>query len=86
MENEPARTGKRMEGLAVEEPDGEQASVTRISNAAKEVWGKVRGFLAGKKVRRGEEPGSLVVCGDVKGNENGDGLVDLDDIGKKTGR
>jgi hypothetical protein len=66
--------------------DGEQASVTsknRISIAAKEVWGKVTGFLAGKKVRRGEEPGSLVVCGEEKGNENGEGLVDLEDIGKE---
>ena len=66
MENEPTRTGKRLEGLAVEDLEGEQASVTsknRIANAAKEVWMRVRGVLAGKKVRRGDDPGSLVVCG-----------------------
>ncbi len=28
MENEPTRTGKRLEGLAVEDLEGEQASVT----------------------------------------------------------
>jgi hypothetical protein len=86
MANEATRTGKRMEGLAVEDMDDEQASVTsknRISMAAKEVWGKVTGFLAGKKVRRGEEPGSLVVCGEEKGNTDGEGLVDLEDIGKE---
>jgi hypothetical protein len=86
MENEPARTGKRMEGLVVEDADEEQAGVlnkNRISAAAKEVWEKVTGFLAGKKVRRGEEPGSLVVCGEEKGNENGEGLVDLAVIGKE---
>ncbi len=58
-------------------------SKNRISIAAKEVWGKVTGFLAGKKVRRGEEPGSLVVSGEEKGNKNGEGLVDLEDIGKE---
>jgi hypothetical protein len=86
MEDETKRTGKRMEGLAVVEEDGEQASVlnkNRISNAAKEVWEKVTGFLAGKKVRRGEEPGSLVVCDEEKGNGNGGGLVDLADVGKE---
>ncbi len=68
------------------EEDGEQASVlnkNRISIAAKEVWEKVTGFLAGKKVRRGEEPGLLVVCDEEKGNENGGGLVDLADVGKE---
>ena len=86
MENEPTRTGKRLEGLAVEDMEGEQASVTsknRIANAAKEVWMRVRGVLAGKKVRRGDEPGSLVVCGGERGNDDGAGLVDLEVIGKE---
>jgi hypothetical protein len=58
-------------------------SKDRISNAAKKLWMKVKGFLAGKKVRRGDETGALLVCGEVKGNESGEGLVDLDDIGKE---
>ncbi len=29
------------------------------------------------------KPGSLVVCGEEKGNMNGEGLVDLEDIGKE---
>jgi hypothetical protein len=48
MENEPTRTGKRLEGLAVEDLEGEQASVTsknRIANAAKEVWMRMKGVL-----------------------------------------
>jgi hypothetical protein len=86
MENEPTRTGKRLEGLAVEDLEGEQASVmskSKIANAAKEVWMRVRGFLAGKKVRRGDDPGSLVVCGGERGTDDGAGLVDLEVIGKE---
>ncbi len=86
MENQPTRTGKRLEGLAVEDLEGEQASVmskSKIANAAKEVWMRVRGFLAGKKVRRGDDPGSLVVCGGERGTDDGAGLVDLEVIGKE---
>ncbi len=59
MDDEPRRTGKQMERLGVEDNLEEQASVAiknKLSTAAKEAWGKVtvRGFLAGKKVRRGD--------------------------------
>jgi hypothetical protein len=36
-----------------------------------------------KKGKKRGGTGSLVVCGEDKGNENGEGLVDLEDIGKE---
>jgi hypothetical protein len=86
MDDEPRRTGKQMERLGVEDNLEEQASVAiknKLSTAAKEAWGKVRGFLAGKKVRRGDEPGSLVVCDEGKVSEAGHGEVNLEEIGKE---
>ncbi len=63
--DEPKGTGKKLEGLVMEENKDDQASVImrrKMAAAAREVWSKVKSFVVGKVVRKDEESGSLVVC------------------------
>ena len=84
--DEPKGTGKKLEGLVMEENRDDQASVImrqKMATAAREVWSKVKSFVVGKVVRKDVESGSLVVCEAGKSLEEGVELANLEEVGKE---
>ena len=77
-------TRRSVEGLVLQEREEEKASLdrmSRISTAAKEVWGRVKGLLHGKKVVRTENGGKLEVKAGNAKLEEGEAVVDMDELG-----
>ncbi len=86
MDGEPKVTGKKLEGLVMEENKDDQASVimrTKMAATAREVWGKVKSFVVGKVVRKVDESGALEVYETGKELEAGMVEVNLEEVGKE---
>ncbi len=86
MDGEPKVTGKKLEGLVMEENKDDQASVimrTKMAATAREVWSKVKSFVVGKVVRKVDESGALEVYEAGKELEAGTVEVNLEEVGKE---